>query len=269
MPSNPTGMPRHPLRTLFLSDLHLGTRAARPAEVLAFLAAHRAETIYLVGDVFDLWHGGRVHWSEATDALVAELEARARAGVRVIYLAGNHDAVLRQPGVARLPDGWDLREAVVHRAADGQRYLVLHGDQADARLFRLHVMTRIGSRADAGLRAFDAWLGRRGTWPRPTHRPSRIEQVLAGFNALFVMAGQYETRLAGLARAAGLQGVICGHSHRPGLRDVDGALYANCGDWVDSFTALTEDHDGALRLVEWALAPAPSALPQGGVVQEV
>lgn len=267
MPAEPAVSSRRPYRTLFLSDLHLGTRASRPEAVYAFLAAHPADAIYLVGDILDLWHGGRVHWPDAAEALVADLEVRAQAGVRVVYLAGNHDAVLREPGAARLPSGWVLREAIVHRAADGQRYLVLHGDQADARILRFHVMTRIGSRADAGLRALDGWLGGRRASPRRPDRPSRIERLLAAFNSLFVMAGNYEDRLVGLARAAGMQGVICGHSHRPSMRHVDGALYANCGDWVDSFTALTEDHDGRLRLVAWAAAASrePGSVPAHAV----
>ena len=95
------------------------------------------------------------------DAVLADLERRVRDGARVIYLAGNHDAVLRRPGAARLPKGWELRDSLIHRPADGTRYLVLHGDQCDNRLLRLHVMTRIGSRADALVRGLDAWLGRR------------------------------------------------------------------------------------------------------------
>lgn len=263
----------HPLvparqRALFLSDLHLGARAARPGLVLDFLAAHEAETIYLVGDIFDLWHGARVDWSDKAEAVVRTLSARVRAGTRVIYLAGNHDAVLREPGAARLPDGWELREAMTHRAADGQRYLVLHGDQADVRLFRLHIMTRIGSRAEAALRAVDAWLGKGRRVPKPPAGRSRIERMIAKFNGLFVMGGRFERRLVTLAKAAEVDGVICGHSHRPALREVDGALYANCGDWVDSFTALTEDHDGAIRLVAWAPATAAATHPSGASTQE-
>ena len=254
-------------RALFLSYLHLGARAARPRLVLDFLAAHDAETIYLVGDILDLWHGGRTHWSESAETVVRMLSARARAGRRVIYLAGNHDAVLREPGAARLPEGWELREAVTHEAADGQRYLVLHGDQADGRIFRFHVMTRIGSRLEASVRTVDAWLGNGNAARRLPHHRSRIERMIVKFNSLFVMGGRFERRLVRLAKATGADGVICGHSHRPALRDVDGVLYANCGDWVDSFTALTEDHDGMLRLVAWGAAPAPVARPLGAVTQ--
>lgn len=257
------------LRSLFLSDLHLGARAARPGLVLDFLAAHEAETIYLVGDVFDLWHGGRIHWCDASEAVVTELSRRARAGSRVVYLAGNHDAVMREPGAARLPEGWELREALTHRAADGQRYLVLHGDQADSRIFRFHIMTRIGSRAEAAVRALDAWLGGQRKAPHAPFHRSRIERAIARFNSWFVMGGRFERRLVRLAEAVDAQGVICGHSHRPALREVAGVLYANCGDWVDSFTALTEADDGALRLMSWGPDTVPAPQPTGGRVLEV
>lgn len=261
MQGQPAGAMRREFRTLFLSDLHLGARAARPGAILEFLAAHEAETIYLVGDILDLWHGGAVFWSAAHQAVVDELTRRAEAGVRVVYLAGNHDAVLREPGVARLPEAWELREALTHRAADGRSYLVLHGDQADARLLRFHIMTRIGSRADAMIRGIDDWLWQRGRVAL-RGRDLRLREALGQVNGLFVMASRFEQRLIGLARAAGTQGVICGHSHKPMLREVDGMLYANCGDWVDSFTALTETHDGSLRLVEWA--PAGRDVPVPG-----
>lgn len=247
-------------RTLFLSDLHLGARASRPRAVLDFLRAHDAETIYLVGDVFDLWHGGKVHWSAAHDAVIAELERRAAGGTRIVYLAGNHDAALREPGAARLPEGWDLREALTHRAADGTRYLVLHGDQCDARVLRFQIMTRIGSRADAAVRALDAWVARRfgHAEPRPD---TRLQRLISVFNALFVLGGRFERRLVALAKAADAQGVVCGHSHKPMIREVDGALFVNCGDWVDSFTAVAEMWDGALRLIEWAPETAPAPAP--------
>jgi len=252
-------------RSLFLSDLHLGARASQPRAVLDFLKAHEAATIYLVGDILDLWHGGRVHWSPLHEAVMNELERRALTGTRVVYLAGNHDAVLRLPGSARLPEAWELREALVHKASDGRAYLVLHGDQADSRLLRLHIMTRLGSRADALLRRLDGWLGRRlELWSRKGD-DSPIRAVIRRFNGLLVMGGRFERRLVALAGAAGAHGVICGHSHKPGLREVNGLSYANCGDWVDSFTALAEDESGALTLIDWSgeIATRPGPAQEG------
>ncbi|MCT4369811.1 UDP-2,3-diacylglucosamine diphosphatase [Yangia mangrovi] len=249
---------RTPYRSLFISDLHLGARACRAGPILDFLRGVEAETIYLVGDIFDLWHGGRLHWAAAHDAIMAELRARAKAGTRIVYLPGNHDATMRDPGAAI--EGWELREAVIHRAADGRRYLVLHGDQCDPRILRWHFMTRLGSRADALLRQFDGHLRRRAgltEWEQ-----SFVDRLLSAANTLLAMGDRFERKLTKLAGAAGAVGVICGHSHKPGLRQHNGVVYGNCGDWIDSLTALAEDFDGKMRLLSYERVPMPAALPR-------
>jgi len=246
-------LPRRQLRSLFVSDLHLGARGSRAAAFLNFLHETEAETIYLVGDILDVWHIGTVHWSETHDAILTELKNRARDGVRVIYLPGNHDVEMKRYYGAPC-DGFDLRESVVHEAADGQRYLVLHGDQCDARIFRWHVMTRIGSRADAALRAADAWLRRQ---LHVTTERGIIEALISGVNTLMTIGNGFEGRLIELARSHGADGVICGHFHKAALHETEGLLYANCGDWVDSQTALVENHDGALQVLQWVSVEAP------------
>ncbi|MCA0995894.1 UDP-2,3-diacylglucosamine diphosphatase [Alloyangia pacifica] len=245
-------------RSLFISDLHLGARACRSGPILEFLRGVEAETIYLVGDIFDLWHGGRLHWAAAHDQIMAELRSRAKDGTRVVYLPGNHDAKMRAPGAAI--EGWELREAVIHHGADGRRYLVLHGDQCDPRILRWHFMTRLGSRIDASLRQLDAYLRRRAgltEWEQ-----SFVDRIFAWANGMLAMGDGFERKLTRLAEAAGARGVICGHSHKPGVRLRSGITYANCGDWVDSLTALAEDFDGRLQLVSYERAPATAALPR-------
>ncbi|EAU46064.1 UDP-2,3-diacylglucosamine diphosphatase [Salipiger bermudensis] len=270
MPSSPAGNDaRRTMRSLFLSDLHLGARASRPSQVLAFLRNIEAETIYLVGDIFDLWHGGRVHWTDAHETVMDEFRQRRRNGTRIVYLPGNHDAAMRAPDAA--VEGWELREAVIHHAADDRRYLVLHGDQCDPRILRWHAMTRLGSRLDAMLRQVDDWQRRRGDVPAGTQ--SHAQRVIGHANQLLAMGDRFERRLIKLARAAGTGGVICGHSHKPGLRQHGEMVYANCGDWIDSLTAMTEDAQGTLSLVKFA-APAPSpaaskpAAGKGGALAE-
>ncbi|GGG71281.1 UDP-2,3-diacylglucosamine hydrolase [Salipiger pallidus] len=250
--------PRGSLRSLFLSDLHLGARASRPRQILEFLSGVEAETIYLVGDIFDLWHGGRVFWSDAHEAVLANLRARKRDGARIIYLPGNHDCAMRAPDAAI--EGWELREAVIHRAADGRRMLVLHGDQCDPRFLRWHFMTRLGSRLDAILRQADDWQRARGGLARD--HASHAQRIITGANHVLAMGDRFERRLLKLARASGAMGVICGHSHKPALRSHDGLLYANCGDWIDSLTALTEDSHGQFDLVEFLPEIRPEARPQ-------
>ncbi|MGZ9810528.1 UDP-2,3-diacylglucosamine diphosphatase [Pseudoroseicyclus sp. H15] len=274
--SLPRPVPRARVRTLFLSDLHLGARASRPQEVLEFLCEHDAEQIYLVGDILDVWHGGPVHAREAAEALIAELGRRAAEGTRITYLVGNHDAPLRRlptviPHWARKA-GWEICDAVYHESADGRRFLVLHGDQCDSRLMRWQGLTRIGSRTDAALRRFDDWLGQK-FFTREPDRRTPIQRSISFVSGFFVMAGRYENRLLAMARAGKADGVICGHSHKPMLLDVEGTIFANCGDWIDSFTALTESHDGALRLVKWVrdepqVAPSSAPAPTGALAAE-
>ena len=243
---NPTQ--RKIFRTLFVSDLHLGARGSRAERFLEFLNGVEAETIYLVGDILDIWHTGRVFWGEAQQGILAELARRARSGTRVIYLPGNHDAALRDHPGPRFGE-FELHETITHEAADGARYLVLHGDQCDARIFRWHVMTRIGSRADAALRAIDQWL--KLHLHRTTER-GLCELAISGVNALMLVGNQFEERLAARAREAAHDGVICGHFHKAALHVREGLTYANCGDWVDNQTALVETFDGSLQMLEWS-----------------
>lgn len=259
--SAPTPARRGPrLRSLFVSDLHLGNSGARAVEFLEFLRETEADAIYLVGDIFDIWHVGRVHWSATHDAILQDLATRAATGTRVVYLPGNHDAAMRNfVGIASqmfLSGGFDLQDSFPHIAADGRRYLVLHGDQCDSRLFKWHVFTRLGSRLEAVLRRVDRVLLRA---TGSAAQRGFLDLLRRGVNALALAGNGFEQRLVRLARDGAHDGVICGHFHRPALRDHGGTTYANCGDWVDSLTALVETEDGALRLVEWAPVPQENA----------
>ena len=240
----------HPVRlhrTLFLSDLHLGALGSRADLILSFLHANRAETYVLVGDVLDLWHPLLPHWTEEAQLVLQHLRDRQADGAVIHYLRGNHDP---DPGRAPLDKRLDVVpvESLIHNGKDQRRYLVLHGDVVDARLVRSHVMTRLGSRIDHLLRRLDRGLSvlRRGT---PAEARSAIETLLAGVNAMLYRSRSHERRLVEMARQHGADGVICGHFHIADLHDAHGMIYANCGDWLDSMTALAEAHDGALRLL--------------------
>ncbi|WP_127106547.1 UDP-2,3-diacylglucosamine diphosphatase [Pararhodobacter zhoushanensis] len=247
-------------RTLFVSDLHLGALGAQPARALGFLRAHRAETYVLVGDVLDQWQPLLPHWSADDQAVIDHLNARQAEGAQLIYLRGNHD-----PYPERAPAGTQPRVAAqdqhVHHAADGKRYLVIHGDKVDARIFRAHAFTRLGSRIDHMLRLLDRGLQRLSR-QSPGEAKSSIEALLAWLNTLMHVGRKHERKLVDLARAEGLDGVICGHFHIAGLHRDHGLTYANCGDWVDSATGLIETFDGTLKLVT---APAPVAASQPAV----
>lgn len=247
-----------PLRTLFLSDLHLGALGARADRLLDFLETTPSESYVLIGDVLDLWQPLLPNWGREDQAVVDHLRRRQQDGARIAYLVGNHDPFPdRAPAGRRLPVVPQAES--VHEAADGRRYLVLHGDAVDSRLVRNHVFTRLGSRIDHILRRVDLALGalrRRTTGEART----TIGWLIASVNDILYTCRSHERRLVALARARGLDGVICGHFHIAGLHEVHGLIYANCGDWVDSFTAVGERHDGTLCLLAHAVR---TEAPQG------
>jgi UDP-2,3-diacylglucosamine pyrophosphatase LpxH len=248
-------------RCLFLSDLHLGAVGSRADLVLRFLRRNRADRYVLVGDILDIWNPVVPNWGVAQQGVIEHLRTRHGEGAEIRYVRGNHDpAPEAAPADRRLPVVAEDR--LLHDAADGRRYLVIHGDGADRRLFRSRLLTQAGSRVDRALRGFDLMLRRRfadETMPEGPHQRSAIEWALASVNVLLYLDRTHERRLVEAARAHGADGVICGHFHLARLHDRHGLVYANCGDWFDSFTALAEDHSGRLSLVggRAALAPLP------------
>ena len=248
-------------RTLFLSDLHLGTLGCRADLLLDFLRDNPSGTYVLAGDVLDLWHPLLPHWTAQHQAVIDHLRARMVSGARVVWLTGNHDpAPDTAPQASRLPVP-ALRDWL-HVAADGRRYLVLHGDVVDSRFIRAHSLTRLGSRIDHGLRRIDRAL-RRLRRDTGLEVRSTIEAALSGLNAWTYARRVHERRLVAMARAQGVDGVICGHFHIAALHDDHGLTYANCGDWVDSFSALAESADGSLRLLAAVAARVPALQPTG------
>jgi UDP-2,3-diacylglucosamine pyrophosphatase LpxH len=241
---------RPAVRSIFLSDLHLGLTGCRAEEALAFLKATSSERLYLVGDILDLWiMRRRVRWSPVNNKLVRHVIKRAQRGHSVIYLPGNHDSDITALGGLEL---LNLRVArqVIHHALDGRRFLVTHGDEADA-VVQVHPML-----ARAGAHAYDAliWINAvsnrvraafgRGPW-------SFSRAVKAGVKRATMYVSNYEQVLIERARAVGAHGVICGHVHQPAMHDRHGLLYLNCGDWIEHCTAIVERWDGSFEIVTW------------------
>ncbi|QYZ69774.1 UDP-2,3-diacylglucosamine diphosphatase [Neotabrizicola shimadae] len=252
---------RYHHRTLFLSDLHLGAHGCRADRLLDFLRQNSADRLYLVGDILDVWHPLRPRWSALHDSIIDLIRERMAQGMELVLLAGNHDAALKET-VSPFAGAVAL-DTAVHRTARGRSFLVLHGDACDARILRHHLATRIGTRLDGSLRGIDAAL-RRLRRNLPADHRSLIERLLSAVNACLAWGAAHERRLIALAQAQGHDGVICGHFHKPALHDRDGLTYVNCGDWVDSLTAIAEDVEGHLRLVSVpAFAPLPA--PQEGL----
>ncbi len=244
-------------RTLFLSDLHLGAIGSKSDHILGFLEENHADHYVLAGDILDLWQPLLPHWCDGDQRVLNHLRDRQAAGATLRYLRGNHDP---NPLSVAPPKRLDVpvEDHLVHAAADGRRYLVLHGDCADARAVRSHMMTRIGSRIDHVLRRLDWALSRLRRRSVPEAR-STIETLLSWVNALMYKSRAHERRLIAMAKARGLDGVICGHFHIAGLHEAHGLIYANCGDWVDSLTAIAEAADGGLHLLAWQAEGAIAA----------
>jgi UDP-2,3-diacylglucosamine pyrophosphatase LpxH len=243
------------VRSIFLSDIHLGTRACQADRLLSFLRQYESQYLYLVGDIVDFWAMSRgIHWSRQQNTVVQKLLKRARHGTRVIFVPGNHDEVLREYVGASFGD-IELVQEHVHVAADGLRYAVLHGDEFD-QVTRHHRWVAV-----LGDFAYNL-LVRLNTWLSLARRTLGISgyRSLAGYAKRKVKSAvgfiyDFEDSVMHAVRDRGLDGVICGHIHSAAIRDIDGLTYINCGDWVDSCTAIVEHHDGRMELVHWVAEP--------------
>jgi UDP-2,3-diacylglucosamine pyrophosphatase LpxH len=237
-------------RTLFLSDIHLGFRHARVRDLNEFLHGVEAQCIVLVGDIVDaLSLARRAFWTPEHTAVVRTLLARQRAGARLVYIPGNHDASLAM--LAQMLQGqFEVHREWVHRTARGERLLVLHGDQFDADLPCSRWLTRVGDVLHGATVKLSHTVN---NMRRALGQPywSFAEGIKLSFGASVRYIEKYEQLAAQHARAQGYDGVVCGHIHRANLRHIDGTLYCNTGDWVESCTALIESEQGELQLLRW------------------
>ena len=243
-------------RTIWISDFHLGMKACKANFLLDFLRHNESEVLYLVGDVFDGWALARKwFWAQNHNDVIQKLLRKARKGTRVIYIPGNHDEFVRDFTGIDFGD-IQIRDEVFHVAADGRKYLVLHGDNFDGMLRHARWISLLGAKVYRGLLSLN----------RLVNFLRRIVGLpywsLAGFlkhktkRALQFMA-DFETAMVNVAQTHGADGVVCGHIHHAEISEVDGITYANCGDWVESCTALVEHFDGSLDLIKWAKVDHP------------
>lgn len=247
------------VRTLFLSDIHLGYRGCRAEALLAFMAAHQPQEVVLVGDVVDLWSLQRVpHWPPAHQEVIRRLTRWAADGVRVTYVPGNHDEALREWAGAMLA-GVHVALEHVHVTADGRRFLVVHGDAFDDAVRFSPWLARLGSHLyDLMLWASHRVHGLRRRFSKRARWFSLATWVKQRVPEARRYVRQFERAATQAARKRGFDGVICGHIHRPALHLEDGTWYANDGDWVEHCTGLAEHLDGRLEL-RWADAPQADA----------
>jgi UDP-2,3-diacylglucosamine pyrophosphatase LpxH len=245
----PLAKPRR-YRTLFLSDIHLGTRACQAERLLNFLRQHEADTIYLVGDIVDFWRIKRGPcWPQSHNDVVQKLLRMGRKGARMVFVPGNHDEALRDYCGMSF-GGIQIVRDCIHETAEGRRFLVMHGDEFDVVVRHAKWLAILGDRSyQLALRSNAPlnWVRRRlgfGYWSLSAYLKQRVKKAVN-------YIGEFEHALAEEARRRGTDGVICGHIHHASDRMFPGVRYLNCGDWVESCTALAETAKGELRIIRW------------------
>ena len=244
-------VPHWKLRTVWVSDVHLGTPGCQARALLDFLRAVECETLYLVGDIIDGWQLKRSwYWPQAHNDVVQKLLRRARKGTRVIFVPGNHDEFARRY-VEHNFGGVEVVDEWIHETADGRKLWVTHGDLFDGVIQCAKWLAYVGdSLYEFTLklnRAFNSLRARLGLpyWSLSKYLKLKVKRAVS-------FISDFEVAVAREARKRGVHGVVCGHIHHAELRDIDGILYANDGDWVESLTALVEHHDGRLEIIDWA-----------------
>ncbi|MDK8463981.1 UDP-2,3-diacylglucosamine diphosphatase [Marinobacter sp. SS13-12] len=244
----------HQYRSVFISDVHLGSADCQAEYLLDFLDNISCDTLYLVGDIVDLIAmQRRVHFPESHQAVVRRFMAIANAGTRVIYVPGNHDDFLRHFCGQTLA-GIELKHKAIHTTADGRRFVVCHGDQFDQVVRCSPLMLLVGDRAHGVLlrlnRWFNAWrrLRRKPYWSLAAWVKSRIGKARS-----FIR--RFELAALTAAERGHYDGFICGHIHSAGFLRSQEGLYCNDGDWVEHCTALVEQQDGRLDILHWSEQP--------------
>lgn len=242
-------------RSIFISDTHLGSKDSKAELLNNFLKNNKCETLYLIGDIIDGWkfQQNKAKWKQSHTNVITTILKKAKRGTRVFYIAGNHDEFLRP----MLPYGVsfgkvEICNSVDHYGVDGKTYLVVHGDMFDG-------ITRLAPWLGfLGDRAYDFvlnvntkynWIRRRlgfGYWSLSKWLKHRVKKAVD-----FVF--QFEKNVVNYAKRKGYDGVICGHIHTAEIREIDGIIYMNDGDWVESCTALVEHHNGRWEIITWQL----------------
>jgi UDP-2,3-diacylglucosamine pyrophosphatase LpxH len=237
-------------KTVFISDLHLGTKMSRADQLLNFMKTFECEKIYLVGDIVDCWAMSKKNiWSQFHNDVVQKLLKKARKGVEIIYIPGNHDEVMRNYCDNEFGHIIIAKESI-HIGENGKLYLVTHGDQFDIVMRNAKWLAHLGSWAyDVSISASIMLNKVRSLFGMSHWSLSAYLKNTVKESVNFI--GDYEETLTKYVKNKGLDGIICGHIHHANIRDIDGVTYMNCGDWVESCTALVENHDGTFEIVKW------------------
>lgn len=245
-----TPIPPRNYRAIFISDIHLGTKRAQTEALLDFLRSTESDQLYLVGDFIDNWSLRKTwYWDQSHNDVIQKLLRKARKGTKLIYIPGNHDENFRQFLNLRLGRVAVLEETV-HLAANGKRYLVLHGDKFDGVVRFAPWLAKLGDTAYEISMDLNAVVNgvrralRLPYWSLSAYLKFRVKKAVE-------FISHFEEAVVRDARLRNCQGVICGHIHTPDDRMIDGIHYLNDGDWVESCTALVEHMDGSFEIISW------------------
>jgi hypothetical protein len=240
------------VRTVWISDVHLGTPGCQAHALLDFLRTVDCETLFLVGDIIDGWQLRRSwYWPQAHNDVVQKVLRKARKGTQVIFVPGNHDEFARKY-LGHNFGGVEVVDEHIHELADGRKLWITHGDYFDGVIQCAKWLAYVGDWAyELTLRInrhFNSMRARLGLpyWSLSKYLKQKVKRAVS-------YVGDFETAVAREARSRGVQGVVCGHIHHAEMRMIDGVLYCNDGDWVESLTALVEHPDGRLEIVDWSL----------------
>lgn len=243
--------PKRKFRTVWISDIHLGTRGCNAVMLLDFLRTIECESLYLVGDIVDGWRLRKGwYWPDSHNEVVRRVLKLAHRGTRVVLVAGNHDEMLR-PYAGMTFGGVEVALEAIHSTADGRRLLVTHGDAFDVVVLYHRWLAFLGDAAYTLLLQANVVLNRLRRrlhlpyWSLSSYLKKRVKNAVA-------FVGEFEEAVAHAARERGVDGVVCGHIHSAEIRQIGSITYYNDGDWVESCTALVEHADGSIALIDWA-----------------
>ncbi|QQE12898.1 UDP-2,3-diacylglucosamine diphosphatase [Planctomycetota bacterium] len=235
-------------RTVFISDVHLGSNGSQAKEVAKFLKCVSCDRLYLVGDIIDMWRlKQRWYWPAEHNEVVRRVLKMIKKGTEVVFVPGNHDEAARQYHGLEF-GGVKVEPHVVHESADGRKYLVIHGDQFDLVVKHSRVLSVLGSVAYEWLLRINAWYNKCRLllgykyWSLSAFLKLKVKHACT-------FISRFEETLMNEAKRRGMDGVICGHIHHSERIEEDGVEYLNCGDWVESCTAIVEYQDGRMEIV--------------------
>lgn len=241
---------RRRFRTIWISDVHLGTPGCAADKLIDFLDHTDSETMYLVGDIIDGWRmKKKFYWPAAHNDIVWRIMKRAKRGTRVVYVPGNHDEMFRQFTGMNF-GGVEITRQAFHTTADGRRLLIVHGDEFDAIMLSHRWLAFLGDWAYASLMRLNHVVNTaRSALGKPYWSLSKTAKQKVKNAVEFI--SRFEHAVAHEAAARGVDGVVCGHIHHAEFRELSGVEYYNDGDWVEGCTALVEHFDGRMEVLHW------------------